>query len=221
MPTPSTNPTPRPRPPAPANVRARVARCEGRKTSTSQKRGSTSGRFPNEINGPSYVKPKGGAPKGNRNALRHGAYSAESIAFRARIRAFLRRNRELNALAKVYLALRRGQELSGEWLAILRDIAMPSATESPSSAKPSAPKSRPSPVLSLPQERSRPALATRTRPARKAHQMVLFRTRSRAGPKPLTGVLTGIQNLNRTFSRVSDLFVGDSPAVPRRKEIQC
>jgi uncharacterized protein YjcR len=37
----------------------------------------------------------GGAPKGNKNALRHGRYSAQSIAMRPAIRALLRASREL------------------------------------------------------------------------------------------------------------------------------
>ena len=37
----------------------------------------------------------GGAPKGNKNAYRHGLYSAESIAMRQAIRALLRNSREL------------------------------------------------------------------------------------------------------------------------------
>lgn len=36
-----------------------------------------------------------GAPKGNRNALRHGQYSAEAIAVRDRISALLRATRQL------------------------------------------------------------------------------------------------------------------------------
>jgi uncharacterized protein YjcR len=37
----------------------------------------------------------GGAPLGNKNALRHGRYSAEAVAFRQAIRALLRDSREL------------------------------------------------------------------------------------------------------------------------------
>jgi hypothetical protein len=36
-----------------------------------------------------------GAPKGNRNALRHGLYSAQAIAMRREMRVILRRSREL------------------------------------------------------------------------------------------------------------------------------
>ena len=36
-----------------------------------------------------------GAPKGNRNALRHGRYTAQAIAMRREMRALLRRSREL------------------------------------------------------------------------------------------------------------------------------
>jgi hypothetical protein len=36
-----------------------------------------------------------GAPKGNRNALRHGRYTAEAIATRREMRNLLRRSREL------------------------------------------------------------------------------------------------------------------------------
>ena len=37
----------------------------------------------------------GGAPKGNKNALRHGLYTAEAIAMRQAIRELLRESREL------------------------------------------------------------------------------------------------------------------------------
>src|SRR5437764_12765715 len=37
----------------------------------------------------------GGAPKGNRNALRHGRFTAEAIAMRQAIRALLSDSREL------------------------------------------------------------------------------------------------------------------------------
>jgi uncharacterized protein YjcR len=37
----------------------------------------------------------GGAPKGNKNALRHGLYTAEAITTRRAIRALLRHSREL------------------------------------------------------------------------------------------------------------------------------
>jgi uncharacterized protein YjcR len=36
-----------------------------------------------------------GAPKGNRNALRHGLYTAQALAMRREMRALLRRSREL------------------------------------------------------------------------------------------------------------------------------
>jgi glucans biosynthesis protein len=36
-----------------------------------------------------------GAPKGSRNALRHGRYTAQAIAMRREMRALLRRSREL------------------------------------------------------------------------------------------------------------------------------
>jgi hypothetical protein len=39
--------------------------------------------------------PGSGAPIGNRNALKHGRYAAETIAARRQIRALLRSNREL------------------------------------------------------------------------------------------------------------------------------
>jgi glucans biosynthesis protein len=39
--------------------------------------------------------PGSGAPKGNRNALRHGRYAAQAIAMRREMRALLRRSREL------------------------------------------------------------------------------------------------------------------------------
>jgi uncharacterized protein YjcR len=37
----------------------------------------------------------GGAPKGNKNALRHGLYTAEAIAFRQAMRELLSNSREL------------------------------------------------------------------------------------------------------------------------------
>jgi uncharacterized protein YjcR len=37
----------------------------------------------------------GGAPKGNRNAVRHGRYTAQAIAARRQLRALLRDSREL------------------------------------------------------------------------------------------------------------------------------
>ncbi len=36
-----------------------------------------------------------GAPEGNRNALKHGAWSAEALAWRRRVRELLREAREL------------------------------------------------------------------------------------------------------------------------------
>jgi len=39
--------------------------------------------------------PGSGAPNGNRNALRHGRYTAQAIAMRREMRALLRRSREL------------------------------------------------------------------------------------------------------------------------------
>lgn len=44
--------------------------------------GTTSGHFPNRIK----VKSKGGAPKGNRNAFKHGLYAAALEAFRREVR---------------------------------------------------------------------------------------------------------------------------------------
>jgi hypothetical protein len=39
--------------------------------------------------------PGGGAPLGNRNALRHGRYTAKAFAARRAIQALLRENRKL------------------------------------------------------------------------------------------------------------------------------
>jgi len=39
--------------------------------------------------------PGSGAPKGNRNALRHGRYTAQAIAMRREMRALLRRSHQL------------------------------------------------------------------------------------------------------------------------------
>lgn len=38
-----------------------------------------------------------GAPKGNGNALRHGVYTAEALAWRRQINGLLRKSRALNA----------------------------------------------------------------------------------------------------------------------------
>ena len=40
---------------------------------------------------------RAGAPEGNRNALKHGAWSAEALAWRRRVRELLREARELVA----------------------------------------------------------------------------------------------------------------------------
>jgi hypothetical protein len=42
--------------------------------------------------------PGSGAPKGNRNALRHGRYAAQTIAMRRAIRTLLQASRKLTAL---------------------------------------------------------------------------------------------------------------------------
>jgi uncharacterized protein YjcR len=42
--------------------------------------------------------PSPGAPKGNKNALKHGKYSAASISVRRRLAALLQEARSLNAL---------------------------------------------------------------------------------------------------------------------------
>ena len=41
------------------------------------------------------ARPAARAPKGNRNALRHGRYTAEAIAMRREMGALLRRSHEL------------------------------------------------------------------------------------------------------------------------------
>jgi hypothetical protein len=52
-------------------------------------------------------KSKGGAPKGNRNAHKHGAFSAQSKAKRAEVRALLRRVRvRIGYIRAVSLAVR-------------------------------------------------------------------------------------------------------------------
>jgi hypothetical protein len=40
----------------------------------------------------------GGAPKGNRNALRHGRYTAQAIAMRRQLHTLLRDSRNLAAM---------------------------------------------------------------------------------------------------------------------------
>jgi hypothetical protein len=55
----------------------------------------------------SEVRNKGGAPRGNRNALRTGCHTAEMRAFRREISLFLRRARVNLAFAKAWLAAER------------------------------------------------------------------------------------------------------------------
>jgi hypothetical protein len=45
------------------------------------------------------LKNRGGAPKGNSNALKAGVYAGETLARRAKVRAMVRHARELIALA--------------------------------------------------------------------------------------------------------------------------
>jgi hypothetical protein len=50
---------------------------------------TTSGRFPNSVKGLKKSKPRGGAPLGNRNALKTGRYTAQMRALRNEVRAIL------------------------------------------------------------------------------------------------------------------------------------
>ena len=59
------------------------------------------------------VKNRGGAPKGNRNALKHGLRSAALIAFRRRIRLHIAKVRMHIALALAADALRGEAVLGG------------------------------------------------------------------------------------------------------------
>jgi hypothetical protein len=55
----------------------------------------------------------GGAPKGNKNALRNGLYTAEAIAARQAIRALLRENRDVLERWSWGLFLKPDAKLSG------------------------------------------------------------------------------------------------------------
>jgi hypothetical protein len=95
---------------SPADGARRVDRhrCSGRKTPpppNRENRGTTSRRFPNENNGPSYRKPRGGAPRGNTNALKHGYFSAANAARRVEVQALLNATRELIAQMEATRAL--------------------------------------------------------------------------------------------------------------------
>jgi hypothetical protein len=54
--------------------------------------------------------PGSGAPIGNRNALKHGRYTAETIAARRKIRALLRNARDLVAQASGKTARKKAGE---------------------------------------------------------------------------------------------------------------
>jgi uncharacterized protein YjcR len=66
-------------------------------------------------------KPKGGAPKGNRNGRKHGAFSAEARARREEVRALLRETEELIAhIEAVGRALREAGEDNGRCISATR-----------------------------------------------------------------------------------------------------
>jgi hypothetical protein len=50
---------------------------------------TTSGRFPRPVKGLAKSKPKGGAPLGNRNALKTGRHTAQMRALREEVRSIL------------------------------------------------------------------------------------------------------------------------------------
>lgn len=50
---------------------------------------TTSGRFSRPVNGLAKSKPKGGAPLGNRNALKTGRHTAEMRALRKEVQTIL------------------------------------------------------------------------------------------------------------------------------------
>jgi hypothetical protein len=161
---------------------------------------TTSRRFSNEISGPSYAKPKGGAPKGNKNALKHGCYSAMFLARRARFRALRRSTRELIAWMKAEYALRRVLDAPTGGPAPLSESA---ASSSPPVDRPHTLTRR---QVSLVQ---RPSVGARGRLNNTGKQRIL----SPGAPswrKPEKRVLTRKQNQPRTISRVSDLFGRDS-----------
>jgi uncharacterized protein YjcR len=58
------------------------------------------------------IKNKGGAPRGNRNALKHGRFAAETVALRRRCRALTRRCND--AIRSVNRQLREARAQSGE-----------------------------------------------------------------------------------------------------------
>ena len=53
-------------------------------------------------------QPKRGAPRGNRNAQKHGAYAREAMALRRQVTAWKRMTKVLMKGAKEQLALRKG-----------------------------------------------------------------------------------------------------------------
>lgn len=69
--------------------------------------GTTSGHSANKINGFTGAKPRGGAPKGNSNAFKHGRYAKAFLARRAEVSAILRTTRTVRALIAAERAKRR------------------------------------------------------------------------------------------------------------------
>jgi hypothetical protein len=69
------------------------------------------------------TKPRGGAPKGNRNAWKHGTFSAGNIAVRrqrrAEVRGFIRSHKALCAIAQLMFLEEQARQL-GHGLALRR-----------------------------------------------------------------------------------------------------
>src|SRR5256885_14031440 len=60
---------------------------------------------------PKYLAHKRGAPAGNRNRLIHGRYASAMDAFRAEVRAEIRRNKMLIAAMRALLRARQASNL--------------------------------------------------------------------------------------------------------------
>jgi len=173
------------------------------------------------------VKPRGGAPKGNLNALKHGYTTAARLARQAEVRALLRSTRELMAAMKAQYALRVAMRVptrSAEYVFTIQNedgsirrwrTTMVFSGRHPISktvenltieAPASAAKSVPQPLTpSAP--RARIVIRSRANSARKTG---LSRRSARSKRARSEWVLTELQNQHRTIPRVSDLFAGDS-----------
>ncbi len=77
--------------------------CQFSKTTSSRKTGSNSGLAERRHAGRLHLKPKGGAPRGNRNAVRTGRHTAEARGERARVTDLCRRARALERLVRLFV----------------------------------------------------------------------------------------------------------------------